>query len=258
MSGNISRRRWLMTGAAGLGGLMLSGCDRLAQAPTFIKLLGAGENVTRTAQRSLMFGQPLAREFSEKDLSPIFKANGTSNPGTAAYNAMVAGQFTDWRLVIDGLVEAPLSLSLADLRALPSRTQITRHDCVEGWSAIGKWTGAPLSVLLRSIRLKPNARYAVFHCADDLEGSSDGSGLYYESIDLIDAFHPQTILAYEMNGKPLEIAHGAPLRLRVERQLGYKQAKYVMRIEFVERFNAFGQGKGGYWEDRGYEWYAGI
>ena len=258
MSGKISRRRWLMTGAAGVGGLVLSGCDRLAQAPTFVKLVGAGEIVTRTAQRSLMFGQPLAREFSEKEISRVFKANGTSNPGTAAYNAMVAAQFADWRLVIDGLVDKPLSLSLAEIRAMPPRTQITRHDCVEGWSAIGRWTGAPLAALLKTIGLKPNARYAVFHCVDDLEGSSDGSGLYYESIDLIDAFHPQTILAYEMNGKPLEIAHGAPLRLRVERQLGYKQAKYVMRIEFVERLNAFGKGKGGYWEDRGYEWYAGI
>jgi len=258
MTFQFSRRRWLMTGAASVGGLILSGCDRLAQAPTFVKLLGSGENLTRTAQRSLMFGQPLAREFSEKDLSRVFKSNGTSNPGTAAYDAMVATHFTDWRLVIDGLVEKPLSLSLAELRAMPARTQITRHDCVEGWSAIGKWTGVQLGPMLKSVGLKANARYAVFHCADDLEGSSDGSGLYYESIDLIDAFHPQSILAYEMNGKPLEIAHGAPLRLRVERQLGYKQAKYVMRIEFVERLDAFGKGRGGYWEDRGYEWYAGI
>jgi DMSO/TMAO reductase YedYZ molybdopterin-dependent catalytic subunit len=258
MSLRVSRRKWLMTGAASLGGLVLSGCDRLSQAPTFVKLLGVGETATRTAQRSLMFGQTMAREFSEKDLSRVFKSNGTHDPATPAYNAMVAANFVDWRLGIDGLVDKPLSLSLADLRAMPSRTQITRHDCVEGWSAIGKWTGVQLGPLLKTIGLKPNARFAVFHCADDLEGSRDGSGRYYESIDLIDAFHPQTILAYNLNDKPLEVANGAPLRLRVERQLGYKQAKYVQRIEFVERLDALGKGKGGYWEDRGYEWYAGI
>ena len=152
----------------------------------------------------------------------------------------------------------PASLSLADLKRLPQRTQITRHDCVEGWSAIGQWSGAPLGVILKAVGLAPNARFAVFHCADDLDGSSDGSGLYYETIDLEDAFHPQTILAYEMNDRPLPIAHGAPLRVRVERQLGYKMAKYVMRIDAIEDFSALGRGNGGFWEDRGYDWYAGI
>ena len=152
-------------------------------------------------------------------------------------------------------MERPQSFTLSDLRALPARTQITRHDCVEGWSAIGKWTGAPLGTLLQSVGLKSNARFAVMHCADNYGGGRDP---YYESIDLIDAFHPQTLLAYAMNGAPLEIAHGAPLRLRVERQLGYKQAKYLMRIEITDRLDLIGQGKGGFWEDRGYEWYAGI
>lgn len=207
------------------------------------------------AQRTLMFGQPLAREFSERDISPVFKANGTKDPNTAAYKALSADSFNTWRLRIDGLVERPQSLSLADLRALPSRTQITRHDCVEGWSAIGKWQGAQLGPLLQTVGLKPNARFAVMHCADNYGGGAD---MYYESIDLIDGFHPQTILAYNLNGQSLEISHGAPLRLRVERQLGYKQAKYLMRIEIVERLDGFGRGKGGYWEDRGYEWYAGI
>jgi len=138
------------------------------------------------------------------------------------------------------------------------RTQITRHDCVEGWSAIGEWTGTPLGPLLRSVGLKSNARYVVFRCADDLLNSPDGSGLYYESIDLIDAFHPQTILAYKMNGEDLPVRHGAPLRVRIERQLGYKMAKYIMRIEVVENFQTIGFGRGGFWEDRGYEWYAGI
>ncbi len=208
-----------------------------------------------SAQRALMFGQPLAREFSERDISPVFKANGTKNPNTPAYNALASGNFNAWRLRIDGLVERPLDLSLADLRALPARTQITRHDCVEGWSAIGKWQGAQLGPLLQTAGLKPNARFAVMHCADNYGGGPD---MYYESIDLIDGFHPQTILAYNLNGQPLDVAHGAPLRLRVERQLGYKHAKYLMRIEMVERLDSFGRGKGGYWEDRGYEWYAGI
>jgi DMSO/TMAO reductase YedYZ molybdopterin-dependent catalytic subunit len=148
--------------------------------------------------------------------------------------------------------------NIAELRALPSRTQITRHDCVEGWSCIGKWKGVRLSALLERAGLKADARYLVFHCADELEKTGDGSGQYYESIDLDDAFHEQTILAYEMNDATLEIAHGAPLRLRVERQLGYKQAKYVMRIEAVESFASLHGGKGGFWEDRGYAWYGGI
>jgi len=127
---------------------------------------------------------------------------------------------------------------------MPARTQITRHDCVEGWSAIGQWTGAQLSRILDMAQLQPNARYLVFHCMDDFLGSRDGSGLYYESIDLVDAYHPQTIIAYSMNGEVLPIRHGAPLRLRVERQLGYKMAKYVQRIEAVESFSKMGDRQG--------------
>jgi DMSO/TMAO reductase YedYZ molybdopterin-dependent catalytic subunit len=137
---------------------------------------------------------------------------------------------------------------------LPSRTQITRHDCVEG-SCIGKWTGTPLAALLQRVGVRPEARFVMFHCADTMEDSVDR---YYESIGLGDAFHPQTILAYDMNGAPLSVAYGAPLRVRVERQLGYKMAKYVMAIELVESFSHIGRGHGGFWEDRGYEWYAGI
>jgi DMSO/TMAO reductase YedYZ molybdopterin-dependent catalytic subunit len=142
--------------------------------------------------------------------------------------------------------------------SLPSRTQITRHDCVEGWSAIAKWQGVQLGRVLEAAGLAPGARYVVFHCADELEQTLDGSGRYYESIDLFDAWHPQTLLAYAMNNRPLPVAHGAPLRLRVERQLGYKHAKYLMRLEVVSGFDRLWGGKGGYWEDRGYEWYAGI
>jgi DMSO/TMAO reductase YedYZ molybdopterin-dependent catalytic subunit len=149
-------------------------------------------------------------------------------------------------------------LSLGDLRQMPARTQITRHDCVEGWSCIAKWRGARLSAVLQRAGLKPQARYIAFHCADTLELALDGTGQYYETIDLVDAMHPQTILAYDMNDRPVDVAHGAPLRLRLERQLGYKMAKYVMRIDAVEDFTKLGRGKGGYWEDRGYQWYAGI
>jgi DMSO/TMAO reductase YedYZ molybdopterin-dependent catalytic subunit len=251
-------RRGLIAGGVSLGGLMLAGCDRLSQAPSFQRFTGSAEGLTYRAQRLLLSGQPLAREFDARDMSPVFKVNGTRMPGDRAYKAMLAENFANWRLRIDGLVERPAAYSIGQLRTLSARSQITRHDCVEGWSAIGKWTGVPLAALLARSGVKPNARFAVFHCADDLEGSSDGSGLYYESIDLIDAFHPQTILAHALNDKPLSVGHGAPLRLRVERQLGYKQAKYVMRVELADSLVGFGQGKGGYWEDRGYEWYAGI
>ena len=187
-------------------------------------------------------------------MSPLFRTNGNTDPGTPEYQKFATGQFADWRLQIDGLVVSPTAYSLAELQTMPSRTQITRHDCVEGWSAIGKWRGVQLGHLFKQVGLQPNARFVVFHCADQFDGTP-----YYESIDLADAFHPQTLLAYAMNGEPLSIAHGAPLRLRVERQLGYKQAKYVMRVEVVALLSGVGSGRGGYWEDEvGYDWYAGI
>ena len=254
----VSRRGLIGTGAATLSGLLLSGCDRLTGAPSIQHVIGRAQSLSLNAQRLLLAGQPLAREYAAKDLSPVFKANGSTMPTDDAYQASMRNNFADWRLKVDGLVGAPASFSLADLRGLPSRTQITRHDCVEGWSAIGGWTGVPLHHVLSKVGVLPTARYVVFHCADDLDNSLDGSGVYYESIDLFDAYHPQTILAYAMNGAPLAVPHGAPLRLRVERQLGYKHAKYVMRIELVERFDHMQGGKGGYWEDRGYEWYGGI
>ena len=254
----LSRRGLIAAGAATLGGLLLSGCDRLANAPTALKILRSAEGLTKGSQRLILAGQPLAREFTAKDISPNFKVNGTSSPASDEYDAMVAKGFADWKLTVDGLVHQPLSLSLDQVKHLPARTQITRHDCVEGWSAIAQWTGPQLGPILAKAGLLPNARYVVFHCADDFEPSLDGSGRYYESVDLFDAFHPQTILAHTMNGQPLSVGHGAPIRLRVERQLGYKQAKYVMRIEVVDRLDKISGGKGGFWEDRGYEWYAGI
>ncbi len=140
---------------------------------------------------------------------------------------------------------------------MPGRTQTTRHDCVEGWSTIAKWTGVPLSQILDVTRPTPSARFVVFHCFDRVDGAK-GAASFYGSIDLIDARHPQTILAYGLNDRVLPVENGAPLRLRVERQLGYKMSKYIKSIELVSSFAAIQGGKGGYWEDYGYDWYGGI
>ncbi len=257
MHRNLSRRG-LLKAAGGLGAALLAGCDQVTQSEAPRHILGSAETLNAALQRA--FGRnALAAEFGESDLSPSFRANGTTDPDSKAYKVSAAQGFTDWRLQVGGLVERPASFSLRDLRALPSRTQITRHDCVEGWSCIGKWTGARLSSLLAQAGLKSGARYIVFRCADALPGEGLGPPEpYYESIDLDDALHEQTILAYEMNGRDLPIRHGAPLRLRVERQLGYKHAKYVTAIEAVDSLAEIGSGKGSYWADHGYSWYAGI
>jgi DMSO/TMAO reductase YedYZ molybdopterin-dependent catalytic subunit len=250
----LTRRQMLVRGSSALSVVLLAGCDRLTNAPTFMGLLDSAETLTYRSQRLLVGRHRLAKEYTDAQLSPVFRSNGTSDPDTPIYRKLRENGFSDWRLAVGGQVLAPARLSLEDLRSMPARTQITRHDCVEGWSAIGKWTGVPLMAVLKRARVLPTARYAVFYCADALEANSE---TYYESIDLIDAFHPQTLLAYELNGKPLPVANGAPLRLRVERQLGYKQAKYLMGIELVSDLQRIRGGKGGYWEDRGYEWYAG-
>lgn len=248
-------RRSLLTGIAATAGGLLTGCDRLAKNETFREALFSADNVHLWTQRALTNRNALAREFRPDQVSPYFRPNGVRNPGTAEYAAVSANGFADWRLQISGLVNRPLSLSLPQIRALPHREQITRHDCVEGWSAIGKWRGVPLSTILKAADLKTNARYLVFHCAD----TNGGARPYYESIDLVDAFHPQTILAFALNDKPLFVANGAPLRLRVERHLGYKHAKYLMRVEAVASLENIHGGHGGYWEDvAGYQWYAGI
>ncbi len=254
----LPRRQFLKLGTASLGALLLAGCDRLSESPDFQSFLSSAEELTYRTQRLLEGNHALAREFTTADVSPVFKVNGTRMPAGEEYAALLESNFAGWRLRIDGLVANPLDLSLEDLRTLPQRTQITRHDCVEGWSAIGKWQGVPLAIVLQRASLLPSARFIVFHCADTLDEAADGTGQYYESIDLIDAFHPQTILAHRLNDEPLTVGHGAPLRLRVERQLGYKHAKYVMRIKAADRLDRIGRGKGGFWEDRGYEWYAGI
>ncbi len=261
MSGFKVSRRGLIAGG---GGLLLASCDKITSAPSTTEFLRRnGESATYGWQRLIQGDGALAREYTRADLSPMFKANGSTDPQDDDYLDHVDENFENWTLKVDGLVQRPLELTIQQVRALPARTQITRHDCVEGWSAIGQWTGPQLGGLLRRTGLLPNARYIVFHCADTLDGEpakggDQSAGRYYESVDLIDAFHPQTIVAHSLNGASLTVPHGAPLRMRIERQLGYKHAKYLNRIEAVERLDGFGMGKGGYWEDRGYEWYAGI
>jgi DMSO/TMAO reductase YedYZ molybdopterin-dependent catalytic subunit len=262
MSANRLHRRGLLKASAALGGLMLSGCGSVTSESHIRSVLDIATSVTYRVQRFLIGADRLAREYTEADISPAFKPNGSTDPQDKQYLELVSDHFANWRLRVHGLVERELSLSLEELRALPARTQITRHDCVEGWSCIGKWTGVPLADILSRAGVKPEARLVVFHCADTLDDGADFSDpetiRYYESIDLIDAAHPQTILAYDMNGETLTVPHGAPLRLRLERQLGYKQAKYVMRIELARSVADLHGGRGGYWEDRGYQWYAGI
>ncbi|MGQ0657967.1 MAG: molybdopterin-binding protein [Chromatiales bacterium] len=251
----LRRRDFLLRLLGSMTSLSLAGCDNLSRNERFTRVLGCAEGLNRRLHHVLARRDAMAREYKPSDISAVFRANGTTSPMSAAYQTHARSNFVDWRLAVTGLVGLPLSFSLSELRQLPSRTQITRHDCVEGWSVIGKWKGAKLSALLEQVRLLPQARYVVFHCADPMDESGKE---YYESIDLDDAYHAQTILAYELNDQPLPMQNGAPLRLRVERQLGYKHAKYVMQIELVENFSSIGRGQGGYWEDLGYEWYAGI
>jgi len=251
---SLGRRKFLLRASQLSGLALLAGCVDLSRNEWVQNLLGGAEGLTRRVQRLVTPRKAMAREYTEADLSPQFPVNGTTDPDTEEYLALVENQFADWRLEVGGLVAQPGRFSLAELRALPSRTQITRHDCVEGWSAIGKWKGVPLSQILEKVRPGPTARYVVFHSADP----DDEGNYYYESIDFEDAYHPQTILAYDLNDRPLPIGNGAPIRLRLERQLGYKMAKYVMRIDLVDRLDTIAGGNGGYWEDQGYEWYAGI
>ncbi len=255
MAHNTLGRRQLLKTAAGAAGILTgSGCDNLSRNEWVRQMLGYTESLTERVQRALTPANALAKEYDEREISAVFPPNGSTHPGTPDYIAKAAHGFVDWQIAITGLIAKPAAWSLAELRAMPSRTQITRHDCVEGWSAIGKWTGVPLGDLMHRVEPLPEARYVVFYCAD----SDDAGVSYYESVALEDAYHPQTMLAYELNDRPLDIPHGAPIRLRIERQLGYKHAKYVMGLEIVASLASIGGGKGGYWEDQGYEWYAGI
>lgn len=239
---------------AGIAALATSACSKIAESPTGRSVAKATEGWHRAAHRALANRQALVREYTKADISPDFKGNGTVRISDESYQTSLANGFNDWRVEVRGLVDKPMSLSMDDIRALPQRTQITRHDCVEGWSAIGEWTGPQLSHVLDAAGVQEGANFIVFRCADTLRG-----GPYYESIDMVDAYHPQTIIAHRLNGAAIPQKNGAPLRMRIERQLGYKHPKFLTAIEAVASFDDILGGGGGYWEDRaGYQWYAGI
>ena len=247
----LMKRRAVLLGS---GALMLGACSKIQQSDAGRGLFESVDDWHKGLQRFVRARDALAREYAPEDISPFFRGNGSTDPQNGDYPRHVEEGFANWRLEVTGLVANPLSLSLENIRRLPQRNQITRHDCVEGWSAIGQWTGPQLSVLLDAAELRDDARFVIFRCADNLNG-----GDYYESVDLIDAYHPQTIIAHSLNGQALPVRNGAPLRMRIERQLGYKHAKYLTGIEAVASLDDVGLGKGGYWEDRaGYQWYAGI
>jgi len=263
MSGfQLSRRGFLIGSSLTATALTQTGCDAFdgwtASDSSVRDVMEKANDLTYRVQRLLTKHDALAQEFSEADIRQPQRPNGVTAPEDEAYKALLANSFADWRLEVTGLVEKPLSLTREQLQAMPARTQITRHDCVEGWSCIAKWTGTPLALVLDQAVVKPDARYVAFHCMDTIEKGLMGNVQYYGTIDLIDARHPQTILAYGLNGKPLPVENGAPLRVRVERQLGYKMPKFIHKIELIDSFKKMGWGKGGYWEDRGYDWYGGI
>lgn len=263
MSRLIVNRRRFMLGSAALGsGLALSGCnqfDFLGDRSNSVRQALEQANVlTYRAQRALIGDAVLAREYAASEIRQGMKPNGSTEPTTPEYLFLKAQNFSSYRLTIKGMVERELSFSLDELRNMPERSQITRHDCVEGWSCIAKWTGTALGPILDMAGVRPQARFCVYHCFDNIQKTLSGDILYYTSSDLIDAYHPQSILSYGLNDAVLPVSNGAPIRLRIERALGYKQPKYLHTIELVDDLTPFGRGKGGYWEDNGYDWYGGI
>jgi DMSO/TMAO reductase YedYZ molybdopterin-dependent catalytic subunit len=250
----IISRRAIITALASSGGVLIAGCSD-TQPPTYGNVLRMADNLTYRAQRLLLPRHSLAREYARGDITSI-PAIGTTDPADphqeaynekngVLYQRLRNGQFADWRLQIEGSVSKPGGYSLSDLQRFPARIQITKHTCEEGWSAIAEWTGVPLRRVLEAVGMRPSARFVNFYAFDDTA----------ESIDMLDALHPQTILAYGMNGRELPIAHGAPLRLRVERQLGYKSLKFLHRIVVTDRFEDLGKLS----EPRnGWAWYVGI
>ncbi|MGB8266477.1 MAG: molybdopterin-dependent oxidoreductase [Candidatus Velthaea sp.] len=248
----MKRRLFVASSLAALG---LTGCSQIkgtlsdASGPMG-KVLTSVDGLNH----ALIGTRGRAREYNERDIDRSFRVNGLDTPADSGYTGLVRGDFRSFKLVVDGLVERPQQFALAHLRALPLQTQITRHDCVEGWSAIGKWRGVPLATILALAQPKPGARYVVFSCFDRDESGTQ----FYESLDLHEAAHPQTLLALDLNDAPLDPDHGAPVRLRIPTQLGYKSAKWVRQITLASSFAAIGGGNGGYWEDQGYAWYAGI
>jgi len=246
----ITRRRAIVTGLASIGGLLLTRYPK-DLPPTYGNLLRMGDTLTYAAHRALLPGQSLVKEYTEHDITS-FPATGTTDPGVSEktalgeeYRRFHAGGFADWRLPVEGRVSTPRTFSLAELKRLQSRSQITRHTCEEGWTAIGQWHGVPLSLVLDAAGILPTARFVMLYSYDD----------WIDSIDLLDALHPQTILAYGMNGRDLPIQHGAPVRLRVERQMGYKSMKYLKRVVVADEFDDGGK-KGNI--QNGWAWYTGI
>ncbi len=250
----VSRRK-LITGLASTSGLLLAGCSSRELPPTYGNVLRMGDVLTYRAFRLLLPERSLAREYSHGDITSS-PAIGTTNPADPhqqlfnaergpTYDRLRAAGFADWRLRVEGRVARPMSFSLADLKALQARSQITKHTCEEGWSAISQWTGVQLRTVLEAAGILPSARFVNFFAYDDTA----------EGIDMIDALHPQTILAYGMNGRDLPTGHGAPLRLRVETQLGYKSVKFLERIVVKDEFDDLG--KIGSLQN-GWAWYVGI
>ena len=248
----MKRRLFVATSLSSLG---LSGCGyHLGNKLTENAWIHNAIGIAQPLNHAVIGTRGMARLYRDSDVDVDFRVNGFDPPADPAYARFVAEAYRPYRLTVAGLIDNPRSYSVAQLRAMPLLTQITRHDCVEGWSAIGKWTGVRMADVLTAAAPQKGARYVVFHCMDK---SEDGAS-YYESLDLHQAAHPQALLALDLNDKPLDAQHGAPVRLRVPTQLGYKSAKWVERIEVVASFDHIGGGKGGYWEDNGYEWYAGI
>jgi len=258
----VSRRSFLTGSAMGVSSLVLAGCDQfdfLGQRDHQVRdFIERANSLTYQAQRLLGGQQALSATYAESEIRQPQRPNGSTDPNSDEYLALKANSFADYKFRVSGLVENELTFSLDELRNMPAQSQITRHDCVEGWSCIAKWTGTRLGAILDQAKPKPTARFVVYHCFDSMGGGLSGPEAYYESSDLIDAYHPQTILAYGLNNETLPVSNGAPIRVRIERALGYKQPKYVHTIELVDSFAKFGDGQGGYWEDHGYDWYGGI
>jgi DMSO/TMAO reductase YedYZ molybdopterin-dependent catalytic subunit len=258
----LSRRTFLTGSAAGISSLALAGCDQFDflrdSNDSTRNFIERANTLTYQTQRILAGEQSLAHTYDESEMRQPQRPNGSTDPQTDDYLMLKANNFADYQLRISGLVENELSFSLDQLHNMPVQSQVTRHDCVEGWSCIAKWTGTRLGPLLDQAKPKANARFIVYHCYDTMGGGLSGPEAYYESSDLIDGYHPQTLLAYGLNNATLPVSNGAPVRVRIERALGYKQPKYVHTIELVDSFTKFGQGNGGYWEDHGYDWYGGI
>jgi DMSO/TMAO reductase YedYZ molybdopterin-dependent catalytic subunit len=236
---------------ASLSASALAGCG-----PVKDQLTSSLHDVLDSAQvlnHAALGTRGTARLYRESDISPVFKVDSLDTPSDARYVDAARDNFAGYRMPVTGLVDRPHTFTLAELRAMPLLTQITRHDCVEGWSVVGKFRGVVLADVLAMVRPQMNARYVIFHCFDKDESGTE----YYESLDLHEAAHPQTMLALDLNDKPIDYDHGAPVRLKVPTQLGYKSAKWVRGIEIAAAF-PIATSKGGYWEDQGYEWYAGI